>query len=200
MSDARLSIYFLKESKALGPVRRYCMLGEGTAPMFMEWIAGGVLMVASAEPASGSISPAMATPAIVAPGAPDRAEISALDIEYQAAVKRGDVATMDRILHPDFILVRGDGRTVTRDEILEGARSGDYVFEQQDELPGTQTVRLWGKDTAVVTALLWVKGMHRDQPFDRRVWFSDTYVRTTAGWRYAFAQVSLPLPADTPAD
>ena len=91
----------------------------------------------------------------------DQAKISALDIEYQAAVKRGDVATMDRILHPDFILVRGDGRTVSRDEILDGARSGDYVYEQQDELPGTQTVRLWGKDTAVVTALLWIKGKHQ---------------------------------------
>lgn len=168
--------------------------------MLMEWITGGMLMVASAEPAQGSISLAMAAPVIAAPGTADQAEISALDIEYQAAVKRGDVATMDRILHPDFILVRGDGRTVSRDEILGGARSGDYIYEQQDELPETQTVRLWGKDTAVVTALLWIKGMHKGQSFDRRVWFSDTYVRTAAGWRYAFAQVSLPLPADAPAD
>jgi hypothetical protein len=29
-------------------------------------------------------------------------------------------------------------------------------YEKQDEVPGTQTVRVWG-DTAVVTALLWLK-------------------------------------------
>ena len=117
-----------------------------------------------------------------------------MDLEYQAAVKHGDTETMDRILHPEFALVKGDGKVVTRDDILEGARSGSYVYEQQDEIDGTQAVRVWG-DTAVVTALLWVKGMHLKQPFDRLIWFSDTYVRTADGWRYAFAQVSLPLPA-----
>jgi hypothetical protein len=29
---------------------------------------------------------------------------------------------------------------------------------------------------------------------DRRVWFSDTYVRTPQGWKYVFGQVSLKLP------
>lgn len=116
-----------------------------------------------------------------------------MDVEYQAAVKRGDVATMERILHPDFVLVRGDGQVISRDDIIDGAKSGAYVYEQQDEIEGSQTVRVWG-DTAVVTALLWLKGKHKDQAFDRKIWFSDTYVLTPAGWRYAFAQVSLPLP------
>jgi hypothetical protein len=31
-------------------------------------------------------------------------------------------------------------------------------------------------------------------PFDRRLWFTDTYVRTLLGWRYAFGQASLSLP------
>ena len=29
---------------------------------------------------------------------------------------------------------------------------------------------------------------------DRTLWFSDTYVRTAQGWRYAFGQASLALP------
>lgn len=136
---------------------------------------------------------ALAGPAVADP-AHDQQIVSQIDIQYQAAVKRNDSATMDRILHPEFALVRGDGRVVSREQILDGARSGAYVYEQQDELPGTQSVRVWG-DTAVVTALLWVKGTHNGDPFDRRVWFSDTYVRTPSGWQYAFAQVSLPLPA-----
>jgi ketosteroid isomerase-like protein len=136
-----------------------------------------------------SLSAAPANPAPV----DDQQVVAALDIAYQAAVKRNDVETMDRILHPHFVLVRGDGRVVTREAIIDGARSGAFEFEIQDEIEGTQTVRMWG-DTAVVTALLWIKGKHMGEPFDRRVWFSDTYVRTDGGWRYAFAQVSLPLP------
>ena len=33
-------------------------------------------------------------------------------------------------------------------------------------------------------------------PFDRTLWFSDTYVRTPAGWKHFFGQASLPLPDD----
>lgn len=98
----------------------------------------------------------------------DRAAVAALDIAYQAAVKRNDGEAMDRILHEDFALVGGDGRVVTRQDILGGARSHAYAYEQQDEIAGTQAVRVWG-DTAVVTALLWVKGTHQGHPFDRCV-------------------------------
>ena len=52
---------------------------------------------------------------------------------------------------------------------------------------------MWG-DTAVVTALLWVKGAEDGREFDYKLRFSDTYVRTPKGWRYVFGQASLPLP------
>jgi ketosteroid isomerase-like protein len=121
----------------------------------------------------------------------DRQAVGALDREYQAAVKRNDAAAMDRILHDDFVLILGSGRMFTRDDLLEAAVSGAYTYEQQDEIDGTQVVRVWG-DTAVATALLWVKGMHDGEAFDRKLWFSDTYVRTPDGWRYALGQASLP--------
>lgn len=74
-------------------------------------------------------------------------------------------------------------------------RSGRFHYQQQDELPGIQTVRVWG-DTAVVTALLWLQGTSETGPFDRRLWFSDTYVRTPEGWKYAFGQASLALSSE----
>ena len=125
----------------------------------------------------------------------DALEVARLDTAYQAAVKRNDWMTMDRILHDDFVLVLGTGAVVSRSELIDEARSGAYTFEQQDEDPGTQTVRVWG-DTAVVTARLWIKGSANGSAFDRRLWFSDTYVRTPGGWRYAFGQASIRLPSD----
>lgn len=123
----------------------------------------------------------------------DRKTVAALDVEYQAAVKANDAATMKRILHEDFVLVLGNGRTFDRDDLLVEARSGSYRYDRQDEDEGTQTVRVWG-DTAVVTARLWVKGTRDGEAFDRRLWFSDTYVRTPDGWKYVLGQASLPLP------
>jgi ketosteroid isomerase-like protein len=117
--------------------------------------------------------------------------VGALDTAYQAAVKKNDVATMDRILADDFILVTGSGKTYTKADLLKEAHSGRVVYEHQEDT--AQTVRIWG-DTAVVTAKLWEKGTEDGKPFDKVVWFSDTYVRTSAGWRYVFGQSSLPLP------
>ena len=125
----------------------------------------------------------------------DRAQIAALDTKYQEAVKRNDAQTMAEILHEDFTLVLGSGKTRNREDLLSEARSGRINYERQDEEPGTQVVRLWG-DTAVVTALLWLKGVSEGKAFERRLWFSDTYVRTPKGWRYAFGQASLALPPE----
>jgi ketosteroid isomerase-like protein len=126
----------------------------------------------------------------------DRKQVARLDAEFQAAVKINDAQTMDRILHKDMVLVLGDGRINTRDELLQESRDKVVHYERQDEEPGTQTVRIWG-DTAVVTALLWVKGSSKGAEFDRRLWFSDIYVRSNEGWRYVFGQASLHLPEAT---
>jgi ketosteroid isomerase-like protein len=137
---------------------------------------------------------ALALCAVVVPGtnaADDpRKLIADLDTQYQLAVKNHDVATMDRILAEDFVLATGRGEAFTKADLLAEGRSSRTVYEHQEDTE--QTVRVWG-DTAVVTALLWAKGTKEGKPFEYKLWFSDTYVRTAAGWRYVFGQASLPL-------
>ena len=123
----------------------------------------------------------------------DAKTVAALDTKYQAAVKANDAATMDQILADDFTLVTGRGKVFRKADLIESARKKDIIYDRQDEEPGTQKVRVWG-GTAVVTALLWIKSVQGVNPTDYKLWFSDTYVRTPAGWRYVFGQASLPLP------
>jgi ketosteroid isomerase-like protein len=126
-----------------------------------------------------------------ASGADDQKIVAALDVQYQAAVEKNDAATMDRILADGFVLVTGSGKTQNKADLLEEARSGRIAYEYQAD--SLQTVRVWG-DTAVVTARLRAKGAESGKPFEYTLWFSDTYIRTAAGWRYVFGQASLPLP------
>jgi ketosteroid isomerase-like protein len=119
--------------------------------------------------------------------------VAALDTEYQAAVARNDADTMSGILADDFVLILGNGTVYTKNDLLTEARSRKIVYEQQVEVDNSQKVRVWN-DTAVVTAKLWVKGMRDGKAFDRKLWFSDTYVRTKDGWKYVLGQASLPLP------
>jgi ketosteroid isomerase-like protein len=121
----------------------------------------------------------------------DEKAVAALDTDYQAAVKNNDVATMDRILADDFVLVTGLGKTYTKADLLEEARSKRTIYERQED--SERKVHVWG-DTAVVTARLWAKGTEDGKAFEYKLWFSDTYVRTAKGWKYAFAQASTRLP------
>lgn len=159
-------------------------------------------MLSTSEARSAAVALAVLLSAGAANASPDqdRANVAALDTAYQAAVEGNDAEAMAAILHPDMILVIGAGNVYTRAQLLDSARNQDLIYEHQVEDRDTQTVRLYGADTAIVTARLWLKGHYREsgQSFDRTLWFSDTYVRTLGGWRYAFGQSSIQLPNPPP--
>jgi ketosteroid isomerase-like protein len=119
--------------------------------------------------------------------------VAALDTEYQEAVKNNDVTVMGRILADDFVLVTGNGTVYTKGDLLSEATGKKIVYERQED--SNRTIRLWN-NTAIVTALLWAKGTDAGEPFNYKVWFSDTYVRMENGWQYVFGQSSLRLPCD----
>jgi hypothetical protein len=120
----------------------------------------------------------------------DKASLAALDTEYQAAVKQ----MMQSPWIASWLMIPywspGAERSLQR-RSAHSARNKEVIYEHQEDTE--QTVRIWG-DTAVVTALLWQKGMNNGKPFDDKLWFSDTYIRTPTGWRYAFGQASIRLP------
>ena len=122
----------------------------------------------------------------------DAQTVARLDTLYQAAVKANDVAIMDEILADDFVLVTDRGASLTKTDLIKEAQEKRTIYEQQEAEEGTQKVRIW-RDTAVVTALLRIKGTRDQNPFDYKLWVSETYVRTPNGWRYVFGQ---PLKPD----
>jgi hypothetical protein len=136
----------------------------------------------------------MATSAAAGERPGPAAEVAALDTRYQAAVKANDAATMSQILAGDFVLVTGKGHVFTRDDLIDPARARDCVYAHQEEVAGTQTVRVFSSQAAVVTAQLWEKGACNDgSTFDDHLWFSDTYIRRDGHWTYVFGQASSPL-------
>ncbi len=146
---------------------------------------------ASSQASAPSTPSPLPSPTLAAAG-DDAHTVAALDNQYQTAVKNNDPATMDRILADDFVLMTGRGSALTKADLIKEAREKRTIYERQEEEEGTQKVRVWG-DTAVVTALLRIKGTRDQKPLDYKVWFSDTYVRTPGGWRYVFGQASTPL-------
>ena len=94
---------------------------------------------------------------------------------------------MEEVLGDDFVLMTDSGASLTKADLIKEAQDKRTIYEQQEVEEGTQKVRIW-RDTAVVTALLKVKGTRDQNPFDYKVWVSETYVRTPTGWHYVFGQ------------
>jgi ketosteroid isomerase-like protein len=121
----------------------------------------------------------------------DAQTVAQLDAVYQAAVKANDVAILDEILADDFVLITDRGASLTKADLIKEAKEKRTIYEHHDVEESTQKVRIW-RDTAVVTALLRTKGTRDQNPFDYKVWLSETYVRTPTGWRYVFGQALKP--------
>ena len=121
----------------------------------------------------------------------DAQTIAKLDAVYQAAVKANDITIMDELLADDFVLVTDRGVSLTKSDLINEAREKRTIYEHQEVEQGTQKVRIW-RDTAVVTALLRIKGTRDQNPFDYKIWLNETFVRTPTGWRYVFGQALKP--------
>ena len=149
----------------------------GVAPLLAGLIAGGLALIAAAS--------------VQASDADDQKIVAALDTKYQQAVEQNDANTMAEILADDFTLVEGDGKRSTKADLVDDAKSGKTHYEHQQDSQRTVVV---SGDTAVVTALLWARGIEDGVKVDYKQWFTDVYVRTPKGWRYFYAQSSLSLP------
>ena len=80
-----------------------------------------------------------AAPGMVTAAEDPRAIVSKMDVDYQDAVERNDWQAMDRILHPDFVLVIGDGTTYTRAQLIDNL--------------GSTAVQVTDDDRAILDAL-----------------------------------------------
>jgi ketosteroid isomerase-like protein len=119
----------------------------------------------------------------------DEQTVGRLHMLYHSAVQANDAAIMDEILADDFVLQTDRGDSLTKADLIKEAQEKRTIYENEEVEKGTQKVRIW-RDTAVVTALLKIKGSRDQTPFDYKVWMTETYVRTPTGWRYVFGQAS----------
>ncbi|HEX2203029.1 MAG TPA: nuclear transport factor 2 family protein [Longimicrobium sp.] len=100
-----------------------------------------------------------------------------------------DVEALKRLIHEQFMGVDPSGALLGRDDVIE-TYTGE-LFILQSLVVEEQHVRVAG-DTGVVTADSIMRGRTPTGDFERRVRFSDVYVREGGAWRL-FASHVTPL-------
>ena len=122
---------------------------------------------------------------------PDAAssKILALENKWNAAYKRGDIATMESLLAPDFIITMEDGSTFSKSGYI--AHNGDTTLHIEITDMSELNVRMHG-NTAVVTGAYHEKGTSKGKPYDFRDRFTDVWMNVNGKWQAIASHYSIP--------
>jgi ketosteroid isomerase-like protein len=108
------------------------------------------------------------------------AAIAGAERELAAAHLSLELDTIDRLLHPDYVIVQPDGRIESKADVLASYRAGGRRWDtaEADELD----VRLFG-GTAIVTGRWQASGENQGEPFDYAARFLSVWFREDGRWR-----------------
>jgi ketosteroid isomerase-like protein len=121
----------------------------------------------------------------------DRAQLLALEREWDTAVVERDVATLNRILADDFMLIWINGQVSGKREMLGNvaARKAEIdPFETEDVI-----VRIYG-NTAILTGRFTQTARLGERHETNQFRYTDVYRRTGRGWQAVSAQATLIKP------
>lgn len=107
-------------------------------------------------------------------------QVAQAERELAAAHLSLDLETIDRLLHPDYVIVQPGGRIETKADILASYRAGGRRWDtaQVDQL----NVQLYG-ETAIVTGRWRASGGNQGEPFDYAARFLSIWLREGDRWQ-----------------
>jgi ketosteroid isomerase-like protein len=116
-------------------------------------------------------------------------KILASENKWNAAYKRGDIATMESLLAEDFIITVEDGSTFSKSGYI--AHNGDSTLHVDITEMSGLNVRMHG-NTAVVTGAYHERGVSKGKPYEYRDRFTDVWMNINGKWQVIASHYSIP--------
>ncbi|MCS0610186.1 nuclear transport factor 2 family protein [Massilia solisilvae] len=105
--------------------------------------------------------------------------LAARDASWNALRQHADVAGLERLIDPGFVLVHSDGRVQHKADYLDDLRSKSRVNGQIDNRD--VAIREYG-DTAVVNGVSVQSGVSNGQPWSGKFRFTRVWIKRGADW------------------
>lgn len=117
-------------------------------------------------------------------------KILALERDWNAAYKAGEVTKMNSLLADDFIITIEDGRTFSKSGYI--ALNGNSTVRVDVSDMADLKVRMHGNSVAVVTGAYHEKGMSQNKPYEYHDRFTDVWMMIEGKWQIIVSQYSIP--------
>jgi ketosteroid isomerase-like protein len=111
--------------------------------------------------------------------------IEQLDREWGEAFVKGDAATLNRIIAPDWIGVNQDGTANTRENTIADMTSRRIVLTSIDFIK--VNVRVFG-DTAIAVAEWTETGIYAGKEYTSKIVGTDVYLKRDNAWQAVASQ------------
>jgi ketosteroid isomerase-like protein len=116
-------------------------------------------------------------------------EILKYEARLREAMLQSDVKALDELLAPDLIFTSHLGQLFTKQEDLEGHRSGTLKVESLT--PSEETIRIVG-DVAIVSVRVHILGIFAGVPLESDFRFTRVWIPTSSGtWQVIAAHSSI---------
>lgn len=110
-----------------------------------------------------------------------RHQIDRLENKWRVALLKGDVTALNSLLADDYVAIMSNGTLQTKDQTLQGIRSGAWHFTTLDI--SEQKIRFYGR-TAVVTSLARVEATSPQGQLTGAFRYTRVYARDPRGvWK-----------------
>ena len=107
-------------------------------------------------------------------------DLLAVERRLQAAQRAADVDELEVLLHPDVVARGPDGSTFTKQEDLDGYRSGNLRIEAMAE----QSVEVYDDGaTGVTRTVVDIDAVQGGAAVSARMRYTRLWVRSTGGWQ-----------------
>jgi ketosteroid isomerase-like protein len=111
----------------------------------------------------------------------ERAQIIALEREWQKATLADDISAMDKLLSDDYLGITATGQVLTKTQQLDRMREHKLMLTRLDT--SETKIKLIG-NIAIVTCLAQVEGISGDEPLHGDYRYTRVYQRVSGGsWR-----------------
>jgi ketosteroid isomerase-like protein len=118
----------------------------------------------------------------------ERAQIIALEHEWQKAALADDIPAMDKLLSDDYLGINAGGEVLTKTQQLDHMRDGKFKLTRLDV--NDTRIKLVG-NIAIVTCLAEVEGTSDDEPLHGAYRYTRIYQRLAGGvWRVTNFEVT----------
>ena len=115
-------------------------------------------------------------------------EIKAADMQWAAAAKSGDPARLEKLLSNDLIYTHATGIIDDKAAYIEKLKSKRQKYDGIEH--SNVRVKVFGGDTAVLTARMRMHGTNQSGPFDDQLLMIHVWVKVNGAWQLAAHQTT----------